>query len=109
MIVSIVGSDDNPHPTVFVPLADDFSTVCAGCGQVLGEEGSVVWSATHVGRLNTALTSSAQTSGVVEIYHCRDCDPLKTRIAWLRTEADRLEQGVYSHEDSPTWRTVQGL
>ena len=109
MIVSIVGSDDAVHPTALIALADDFSPICAGCGCVLGEDGGVVWSTTHVGRLNTAITSSAQTSGVVEIYHCADCDPAKTRVTWLRAEADRLERGVYTLEDSPQWRVVQGL
>ena len=98
----------NGVPVTLVSLCPDYSFVCAGCGVVLDNCENMLWEASHVGRQNKSFLSSAGTMGIVVTYHCRDCDPSKTRIAWLRAEAERLERGEYPSYISPLWDAVQG-
>jgi len=76
---------------------------CAGCGKLFCETADEVWQADHFG-----YTSSDSVNGAVLVWHCVDCDPEETRIAFLKDELLKLQKDFYGFSGSDEWKFVQG-
>ncbi|KKL68856.1 hypothetical protein LCGC14_2120760 [marine sediment metagenome] len=99
--------------THMVALQTDFpfERSCAGCGKSL-KDVKYPWQSDHFGMAipGSPINDSANSAlGVVLVWHCLDCDPKKTRIAFLRNELQRLEAGQYTPVSSAEWNFANGL